>query len=367
LTEILFFLFIAGFLIQSLYFLFIFSKLIFYKEKNRNEVDKTVSVIIAAHNEKENLKKLVPLLLNQQYSPFEIIIADDRSTDGTDEFLHSIKDPRIKVLRIDQTPPDFNSKKYALTKAIESAKNELILLTDADCVPNNKFWIQQMQAGFYDDAQIVLGYSPYQKRPGFLNLFIRYETFYTAIQYLSFALLKSPYMGVGRNLSYYKKLFIDNEGFSKYKSITGGDDDLLIGKFGEETYGSVNIKIHPDSIVFSVPKDTYKQYFKQKLRHLGVGKYYSLVNKLKTGLLVFSQLILYISFIVLSFSNIDISIVLSIFILRTLVLIAIFAVISKKLGETIKWLWFPILDLTYLVYYIIVGISAVFSKNIKWT
>jgi glycosyltransferase involved in cell wall biosynthesis len=365
LTEILFFIFIISFLIQAFYFLFIFSKIIFFRGHELKHTPKSISVIVAAHNEKENLKNLIPLILIQRYSNFEIIVADDRSIDGTEDLIRSFNDSRLKVLRIDQTPSEYNSKKYALTKAIEIAQNEIILLTDADCRPRSDLWIHEMQAAYTPETQIVLGYSPYSKRSGFLNLFIRYETLYTAIQYLSFALLKIPYMGVGRNLSYSKKLFIDTKGFRDHKLVMGGDDDLFIGNVAK--YNNVSVVISPNSFTVSIPKETYYQYYKQKLRHLGVGKRYSLVNKLKTGLLVISQLLLYISFIILSFSGMDISLVLSIFILRTLVLIAIFALISKKLGETIKWLWFPILDLSYLIYYIIIGISAVFTKKIKWT
>lgn len=364
-TEILFFIFIISFIIQVFYFLFIFSKLIFFRGIDSKNTFQSISVVIAAHNERGNLKELIPLILTQRYPDFEIIIADDRSTDGSEDLLRTFNDSRLKVLRINQTPSDYTSKKYALTQAIEIAQNEVILLTDADCRPASDLWIHEIQAGYTHDTQIVLGYSPYIKKPGFLNLFIRYETLYTAIQYLSFALLKMPYMGVGRNLSYSKKLFKDTDGFKHHKLVTGGDDDLFIGNVAKPN--NVCIVIKPNSFTVSIPKETYHDYYKQKLRHLGVGKHYSLANKLKTGLLVISQLLLYISFILLSFSGMDISLVLSIFILRTLVLIAIFALISKKLGETIKWLWFPILDLSYLIYYITIGISAVFTKKIKWT
>lgn len=364
-TDFLLFIFIISFFIQSFYFLVIFSRLIFYREKDKSEEVRGVSVVIAARNERNNLEKLIPLLLAQNHSDFEIIIASDRSSDGSLEFISSFKDKNLKVINITETPKDFNPKKYALTQAIEIAEKEIILLTDADCYPGSKNWIREMQAGFSEGKEVVLGYSPYEKKKGALNLFIRYEAFYTAVQYLSFAVINQAYMGVGRNLAYLRHLFLQNKGFNQHKSVTGGDDDLFIGQIAGKN--NVTIKISPDSKIISVPKENYRDFFIQKTRHLSAGQRYKWNNKVKTGLLPISQVLLYFSIIILLFSNTYISLILGIFILRTLVLIIIFALISRKLGETIKWLWFPVLDLSYLFNYIIIGVSVVFSKNIKWT
>lgn len=364
-TEFILYLFIISFLIQSFYLLFIFSRLAFYKEKKENKSVKGVSIVVAAHNERKNLEKLIPLLLSQTHPDFEIIIADDRSTDGSSELISSFKDPRIKLFKIVNTPQGYNPKKYALRQAIEQAGKEIILLTDADCYPVSKNWVREMQSGFREHKEIVLGYSPYEKKKGFLNLFIRYETFYTAVQYLSFALIGKAYMGVGRNLSYSKIVFKQNDGFNINKSVTGGDDDLLIGQLASPE--NTAIKISRESQVMSIPKTSFLAFFRQKRRHLGVGKHYNAYNKVKTGILPLSQFALYFSVIPLVFFNIYISWILSIFILRTLLIIVIFALISRKLGETIKWLWFPLLDVCYLINYLVTGISALFTKNIKWT
>lgn len=364
-SEALFYIFIVSFLIQLVYFLFIFSRLIFFKQTNTEVKTRGVSVVIAAKNEKENLQRLIPILLAQNYPDFEIIIADDNSKDGTYDLINTFKDQKLRSILITETPENYNSKKYALTKAIEIADKEIILLTDADCLPSSNNWISEMQSGYDQGKEIVLGYSPYEEKTEFLNLFIRYETFYTAIQYLSFAILNQAYMGVGRNLSYKKSLFMENKGFGSLKSITGGDDDLLIGQIADTS--NVTIKISKESKVYSIPKKTYKDLFLQKLRHISVGKRYKLKNKVKTGLLPISHLLLYFSLIALIFNDGHICMIMGIFILRTWLLIAIFALISRKLGETIKWFWFPVLDLIYLVYYITIGTSAVFSKKIKWT
>jgi glycosyltransferase involved in cell wall biosynthesis len=364
LTEIIFYIFLLSFLVQAFYLLFVFPRLIFFKEPLLPDSGHPVSVVVCAHNGKNNLEKLIPILLKQDYKDFEVLLVDDRSDDGTGDLVKSFSSEKVRYVRINATPEGWDSKKYALTKGIEAAKNDVLLLTDADCRPLSNQWVREMQGGVTENKKIILGYSPYEKKQGFLNLFIRYETFYTALQYLSFALMGKAYMGVGRNLLYSKKLFLENNGFVSFKHITGGDDDLLTGKMSNKN--NTSVRINSLSQVISIPKENYKRFFKQKKRHLSVGKHYSLKNKVKTGVLVLSGISLYFSFIILIFLNANISIVLEVFILRTMLLIITFALVSRKLGEPIKWLWFPVLDLSYTLNYLIIGISAIFSKNTRW-
>src|SRR5690606_12086614 len=105
-------------------------------------------------------------------------------------------------------------KKYAITLGIKAAKYDWILLTDADCRPNTNQWINAISSRFVGDKDFVLAYSAYEQRAGFLNLFIRFETLFTAIQYIAYALAGNPYMGVGRNLAYRKAVFLENKGFN---------------------------------------------------------------------------------------------------------------------------------------------------------
>ena len=66
-------------------------------------------------------------------------------------------------------------KKFPLSMGIKTAKYEVVLLTDADCVPASELWIQKMQDGFSNGIDIVLGYGAYYKRPGLLNKLVRFE------------------------------------------------------------------------------------------------------------------------------------------------------------------------------------------------
>ncbi|HSI90670.1 MAG TPA: glycosyltransferase, partial [Adhaeribacter sp.] len=177
-----------------------------------------VSVIVCAHNEYENLLRLVPLLLKHDYPEFEMVLIDDRSKDQSNIFLQQVVMyyPNTRLITIKKTPAGFNPKKYALSMGIKIAKHEHMLLTDADCEPMSEYWIAEMMKGYRNGADMVLGYGRYKHFKGFLGYLIQYETLLSAMQYLSFAIKGKPYMGVGRNLSYTKKCFYKNKGFASH-------------------------------------------------------------------------------------------------------------------------------------------------------
>ena len=172
----------------QLAYLFIF--LIAFKRKHSPPAssDVPVSVVVCAHDEAENLRELVPQLLSQDYPQFEVIVVNDRSNDSTFDYLlqETKRDPRLRMVNVKETPQRVNGKKYGITLGIKAAAHEWILLTDADCRPNGPHWIRTMSRQFDDNTQFVLGFSPYARKSGFLNLFIRFETILTAIQYFAF-------------------------------------------------------------------------------------------------------------------------------------------------------------------------------------
>src|SRR5699024_1219171 len=103
------------------------------------------------------------------------------------------------------------------------------------CYPASEEWLTKMAHSFSEEKQIVLGYGAYEKQPGFLNKMIRFETLMTAIQYFSYALAKTPYMGVGRNLAYTSTVYYEKNGFIRHIKIASGDDDLFVNEAANST------------------------------------------------------------------------------------------------------------------------------------
>lgn len=312
----------------------IFSSKSILQHKNNEAITEkqpSVSVIIAARNEYRNLNLHLKSIVNQEYSDFEVIVVNDKSTDESEALLSEFKNTHqnFNFISIKETPSDFDSKKYALQTGIEKAKNELILLTDADCYPNSTLWISEMVSQLTQDKDIVLGLSPFEiAEPNFIKQFQQYENCITAIQFIFFSKRGMAYMGVGRNLLYRKKIFTDVNGFEGIKSIKGGDDDLLLQKIAKPS--NVSVCTSSKSVVYSYPKEKVKDYWLQKLRHYGVGRYYKPQLSLSLTLIDLNRSLFYLTFLTLLISG-NYFYSLSLFLLRMAMFLLFYILVISKL------------------------------------
>jgi cellulose synthase/poly-beta-1,6-N-acetylglucosamine synthase-like glycosyltransferase len=191
--------------IQLFYYLFFFLRLAFYKPKAKNTFQThPVSVIICSRDEAANLVKNLPGALVQEYrTSHEVIVVNDNSLDESkyilEEFQRTFK--QLHVIELKQEARFIPGKKYPLSVGIKTAKYEIVLLTDADCVPASEYWIQKMQEMFTDGIEIVLGYGSLHKKKGFFNKLVRWETFHRDLQYLCYSERGLAYKGVCRILS----------------------------------------------------------------------------------------------------------------------------------------------------------------------
>lgn len=336
--DLLLSLFLLMAFIQFFYWGFFYSRLAFYKEKRKNSKAGPVSVVICAKDEAENLKKYLPVILNQHYSDYEVIVVNDCSEDNTSEVLEEFKQkyPHLRTTSIKKDEKFTHGKKLALTIGIKAAKNEWLLLTDADCVPETPDWIAGMQKNFTNDTSVVLGYGGYFHKKGLLNNYIRNDTLYTAIQYLSFAMAGVPYMGVGRNLAYRRSVFFENKGFSSHVKLASGDDDLFVNQIAgkKNTKVEFNAKNHTRSEA----KNTFQKWANQKKRHLTTGKHYYLRTKWLLGVELFSRVAFYMFFIGLMLNMKFIILLVSIFVLRSVLIGIIINLSAKHLNEKFLFL-----------------------------
>ena len=351
--------------IQVFYYLFFFLRLAIFSQTN-NGVSQThpVSVIICAKDEAENLTRNLPGSLVQKYkTTHEVIVVNDNSFDESkyilEEYQRSFK--QLQLVELKQEARFIQGKKFPLSIGIKTAKNEIVLLTDADCVPASEFWIQKMQEGYNNGVEIVLGYGALHKKKGFFNKLVRWETFHTALQYLSYAMAGLPYMGVGRNLSYKKSVFFRHKGFSSHNHVPGGDDDLFINKAA--TKKNTNVVIDADAFTLSKPATSWKHWKQQKMRHYTTSKYYKSSHKFLLGLYALSQFTFYPLFIV-SLIVFDWRWSLLVFVVRLIPQAIILKKTADKLGEKDLFPWFLIFDVWMFFYYILFA-SALYKNPAK--
>ncbi len=288
-------LFLIAFIIQLSYQLNVYIRFPLYKPEKKRKTRKAISVIICAKNEEQNLKQTLPLILEQDYPEFEVVVVNDSSTDNTEQLLSelSVNHKHLRYTSIPLNEKFTHGKKLAVTIGLKSARHDHVLLTDADCYPASDQWLQKMASNLIKQKKIVLGYGKYEKRKGLLNLLIRYETAVTAIQYFSYAIKGRPYMGVGRNLAYEKALFFSNRGFASHYHIPSGDDDLFINETA--TGQNTTVEFSSESHTLSIPAVTWSGWIKQKKRHLSAGNHYNPGSKIRLAMDWISRLVFYIT------------------------------------------------------------------------
>lgn len=335
-----------------------------------------VSVVIAAHNESYNLSQYLQTLLTQDYPLYEVIVVDDGSEDETRIVVESymVNDPRLHLTFVPKGARVNSTKKLALTLAAKAAQYDYLLLTDADCAPESSNWIREMMKGFQRQMtndqrpnDIVLGFSPYFETKGHINCLVRFDTLFNGLHYLGAALCGHPYMGVGRNLAYRKSFFFESGGFTHLMTTRAGDDDLFVNHVA--TKDNTTVVLSRDSYVWSISKTTFKQWWQQKRRHISVSPKYKLSTQFRLtfepltrglfylmviGLLAYYGSILNFKFLIF---NLQLLIVLGLFILRWLIQTAIINVSAYRMGlkkfNMFTILWFdialPLINLWMLI------------------
>ena len=364
---IVFIVFASATALQLIYFWFFYSRLAFGHDKNVSEQKLPVSVVICARNEYENLLAFLPGILEQDYPEFEVVVVNDASDDETIYLLrdYAKKYPDLRIVDLTESLNNFKGKKFPLSIGIKSAQNEIILLTDADCMAASPGWIDRMQSRYHNSSvEVVLGYGGYKKGKGLINKLIRFDTMRVAMSYLSYALSGIPYMGVGRNLSYRKSLFYKNKGFISHYDIPSGDDDLFINQVANNK--NTRIEVSKESFTLSAPKTTWDEWIRQKRRHLSTVGYYKFHHKVLLFMYPLSEIVFYSCFLFLAILLYQPLWLFPIFASRLISSALIYKRTMMRLGETNFWLLIPFFELFFLFFHAFSFLTKSLNRGKYW-
>jgi cellulose synthase/poly-beta-1,6-N-acetylglucosamine synthase-like glycosyltransferase len=355
--------------VQIAVYVFLFRRLAAYRvgsdrEKAPDVTKIGVSVIICARDEEENLRQHLHFFLSQRYAPFEVIVVNDGSTDGTAAYLRLIQQENKQLRVIDLDVKTTTGKKPALARGIAESRYEVLLLSDADCRPASENWISCMVGGLIGGKEIVLGFSPYSRASGLLNIFVRFEGIYTALQYFSCALAGIPYMGVGRNLLYIKDIFLRNRGFEAHLGKPSGDDDLFINAVASAENTAIVLK--PGSFIWSKPPATLRAYFRQKSRHFSTGVAYRWSHKVLLGAIALTHALHYaFVYYLLVIPGWDAHALVT-YLMRMVLVLGIYYPALKRLGAPELWKWIPALDVLLPLFYLVFSPYIFSGKSPEW-
>ena len=373
---LLWFFFGFGILIQGGYLLLVFSRTAWYTQGSKKSgvqyPEEGVTVLVTARNKFQHLKVLIPKLFEQDYPKFDVMIVNDQSSDRTKRLLEDLMAhyPKLRSVTIKYTPKHVTAKKFALTLGIKVAKNDVILLTDADSLPSSDQWIRKMTAPVRQEGKsFALGFSGYQDQAGSLNQWIQFETIMRALFYLSFGLWKAPFMGTGKNLCYRKSFFMEVKGFKGFWDIEGGDDSIFVNTYA--TGANTKLVIDAQAITVAAPKETWKEYVQQEKRLLHAERYFRVEDKRKMGLFGVSHALYWIGGIgLLIYFGIGLQweyflVVLGSMSVRSSLLLITFNAASKTVQGNVPKMKVLLNDLLYLAYFWVLGSISYQAKTTK--
>ena len=267
--------------VQLVYYWIFLAKPYYYQKKvkkgiiSQSNSQPPVSIIICAKNEAQNLQKVLPSILEQDYPEYEVVVVNDNSTDDSEDVLKRLKAQYSHLYHtyIPQGTKNLSRKKLGITLGVKATKYDALLFTEIDSRPISKKWVANMARHFSEKKTIVLGFCAFGKQKGFLPKFASFDYFFSNLQMMSMALFKQPYGANGRNLAYLKKHFDSQKGYSKHRFLQIGEDDLFVNEVA--TKRNIAIELSPESIIktrrdglsewkdFKINKAITKRFYKR--------------------------------------------------------------------------------------------------------
>jgi cellulose synthase/poly-beta-1,6-N-acetylglucosamine synthase-like glycosyltransferase len=319
-------------------------------------------VIITARNEEKNIARLLKSLRQQSYPAelTEIIVIDDHSTDDTVSIVRTFN--FVKLIRL----PDeqINSyKKKAIETGIAAAGGELIITTDADCLPEQNWLKTIVSFKAEKDAVFIAAPVVLECNNSVLEVFQAMD--FMILQGITGASVHKNIHSMcnGANLAYERKVFYDVDGFAGIDHIASGDDMLLMYKIRKKYPDKVHYLKTQDAMVYSLPMKTWKGFLNQRIRWASKAKIYEDRSITAVLLIVYLFNIFFlVLFVAGCWSRVYWYYLLICWIAKTLVELPLFIAVADffKKRWAIKFFFF--FQPLHIMYTIISGLFGQFGK-----
>ncbi len=225
----------------------------------------TVSVIIAARNEADNIQQCLEAILAQSY-PSELLdiwIVNDHSEDQTADIVHSFHHKNIHLLNL---PPNQRGKKQAIQFAIQHSKGDLIVTTDADCSMGTD-WLKYI-VSYYQEypSKLIAAPVSFHRENSIFELFQTLD--FMGMMAVSGAGIKGRFMNLcnGANLAYERTAFDAVNGFEGIDHLASGDDMLLMQKIAAQYPNQIAYLKNKQAQTLTYAKPTVKTFLQQRIR-----------------------------------------------------------------------------------------------------
>ena len=256
--------FVLMFLIQLFYQLLMAHFSLSGKKKDKPVDYPSFSIIVPSRNYEENLRELIPTLLEQDYPDFEVVVVDDCSYDGTEWYLNELKlqSNKLKTSRIIQET-DFPNA-LAITIGIRAASNEWLIFLNPLCRVSGKDWLKSFAEELNPKSEAAFGFVNYTNSYGSMRKFIKYENFDSFILYGSARYLGLSMPITDMNVAYKREQFLSRRGFAAVLDSPFSENELYLNKISNRS-NSVYLQNKSTAVSFVGDTDWYDgMNFKKK-------------------------------------------------------------------------------------------------------
>ncbi|OYX24945.1 MAG: glycosyltransferase [Flavobacteriales bacterium 32-35-8] len=299
---------VIGFIVTLCYVLLIGSLALGFDRIKVFKLDKslsktTFSVIVPFRNEAENLPFLLESIskLNYPKHLYEVIFIDDDSEDESVKIINQVLDTsrfhpkaQTNVTIIKNERKTKSPKKDAITSAINLAKYDWIITTDADCqLP--EFWLNSFDEFIqHTNAKCIVAPVTYHDDTNFLNRFQLLDILSLQGATVGGFGINKPFLCNGANFGYQKSIFKELNGFEGNTNIASGDDIFLLEKI-VTLYPKESHYLKCDhAIVTTKTQESWQELVSQRIRwaaktsayNNGFGKLTGLIVLLMNALIV---------------------------------------------------------------------------------
>lgn len=259
-----------------------------------------LSVVIYAREQREYLEQNLPAVLEQDYPTFEVIVITDGADDGTEDYLTQLKHRYSNLYHsfVPESSRYISHKKLGITLGIKASRYDWIVVTEPDCCPRSSQWLRLLARNFTPHTEVVLGYSCFGQTKSWLNQRAAYDNLFLSMRYLGFALGGKPYMGIGRNLAYNKKLFYKSKGFSDHLNLLRGDDDLFVNRV--TTHDNTRVETDANATLHRASFTRAKSWREEKIGYASTARLYRGMQRYAAGFETWSRILFYAAWITMA-------------------------------------------------------------------
>jgi len=280
--------FVAVWAIQLFFMLFVRMRPLWRFRKERlHKVPMTdelppISVIVYAHNQAEVLQHNLPVLLDSHYPDFEVIVVDDGSTDDTESVLTQMdqRSEHFFHTTISERVQTVSRRKLAMLLGVKAAHNDIVLMTQAQCVPTSYDWLTSMGRLFTPEVDAVIGPVVYENRVGIMNRFFQWDFFDRLISMMGMTLAVNTYGGWCYNMAFRKETFFadKNRAIQQHLALRPGEDDLFLTQITKKH--NVTVACSSEAVVINQQSPIHYCWKRERLHRAFTHRYYFQVPSL---------------------------------------------------------------------------------------